>query len=149
VTGVDNIKNKPSKASEIVLSFLRVLLQSTSEQKIQWLSKSINMNHSECLESIPLLSLAHEQVRNSCNNIKNEIEGQVVVSDGQQFLVSSSLLDEVENDLNKINDVDGELNVLQGLIFNHCRLNCTLIPTSDFLTSFLVVQAVLINVWED
>jgi hypothetical protein len=147
VTGVDNIKNKPSKASEIVLSFLRVLLKSTSKQKIQWLRKSINMNHSECLESIPLLSLAHEQLRNSCDNIENEIEGQVVESNRQQFLVSSSLLNEVENDLNKVNDVNGELNVLQGLIFIFCRLICSLIPTDDFLTT--IVQAVLINILED
>ena len=105
------------------------------------------MNHSECLESIPLLSLAHEQLRNSCNNIKNEIEGQVVVSNSQQFLVSSSLLNEVENDLNEVNDVNGELNVLQGLIFIFCRLNCTLIPTDDICSFF--VQTKLINFLED
>ena len=52
MTRVDNVENESSKSSEIVLSLLGILLKNASQDDVQWLGQSINVDNSEALEPV-------------------------------------------------------------------------------------------------
>ena len=116
MTGVDNVENKASKSSEIILPLLGVFLESTAKKKIQWLGKSIHMDHSENFEPVPFLRLTREEPWNSGDDIENKVKAQVVLSNREQFLVCSGLFDEVKHDLHEVDDINSEFKLLQGII---------------------------------
>jgi len=75
-----------------------------------------SMNDSEDLKVVVIPDFLHEKPWKSSNNIKDEEASKVIVSNGRQFFVSSSSLDKVQADLNKVDDIDSKLNFNQSLI---------------------------------
>ena len=99
------------------MSLLRVLLENASEKELEWLNKSHEVNKSEHLKVVELESLIEEnQIWNGSNHIKDKVAGQVVYRDSLDFLKGSSPLHKVEDNFEKVDDIDGSLNVLKGLL---------------------------------
>jgi len=54
MTGVDDIQDKSSEGCQIVLALLRILLEGTAQEELQWLCQSINVHKSEAFQNVPL-----------------------------------------------------------------------------------------------
>ena len=106
MAGVDDVEDKSREGSEIILSLLRVLLERTPKQQLQWLSKSINMHHPESFEPVELETLAHDKLWDSSSNIKPKVAHYVVLSNGFYLFVCSGLLEHVEYDFNQVDDIN-------------------------------------------
>ena len=151
MTSVYNVENKPSKSSEVILPLFGVLLKSTAEQEIQGLGESVNMDHSERLEEVPFLSLAHEKHWDRSNDVENEVEGYVIVCNLRQFFMSSCLLNEVKNDLDKVDDIYSQLKLFKCTVFIHCSFSSSWIIAS-YIDIYISIfsrycgQTVFINV---
>ena len=122
------------------MSLLRVLLKNASEKELQWLDKSHEVNKSEHLKVVEFESLSEEnKVWNGSNHIKEEVTGKVVYRDCLNFLKSSGSFDKVEDNLEKVNDIDGSLDVLESF----------LAVIGGFVVSRSRWELVLIDIWED
>ena len=137
MAGIDNVEDKSREGSEIILSLLRVLLERTSKQKLQWLSKSVNMYHSEGFEPVEFESLGHDELWDSSSYIKPKVAHYVVLGNGFYLFVGSGLLEHVEDDFDQVDDVNDQLDLLQRFIgcWNTCPvclslLGCILFPGS-------------------
>lgn len=113
MTDINDDEDEASETTEIVLSLLRVLLEGTVKEELQWLGQSVEVNKSEDLEAVVFSGLIHEQLWDSGDNIKNEVSGQVVLANVDKVLMSSGLLNEVEQDLNQLDDVDSNLKLVE------------------------------------
>jgi len=113
---VNDIKDKSSETCQIILSFLGVLLEHTSQKEGEWLRQFSEMDDSEEFQNVVIHPFLEEEFRKGGNNIEDEESCKVVVTDSWEFLVSSSPLDEVQNDFYEVDDVDGKFDFLQGLI---------------------------------
>lgn len=113
VAGIDNVKNQPRERSEVILSFLWVLLERASQNELKRLSKSINMSHSEKLEPIVAHWLAHHQFWNCSCNIKEEVTENVVLSNAFNIFVSSGFLKHVQDNFHEVNNVDDQFNFVE------------------------------------
>lgn len=74
------------------------------------------MDDSEKFQNIVVHLFPQEKLWKSGYDIKDEETGKVVVTDGGKFFVSSCSLNKVQNDLDEVDDIDGKLNFLQGLV---------------------------------
>ena len=136
--GVDDVEDKSSKTGQIVLSLLRVLLEDAMKGDVQWLGKSWNMDKSQKLQPVEPDVLVHEKLWNCRGNIKNEVPGQVVVTNGGQLFVCSRLLDKVEEDLHKENDINSKLDFDESLLvrlFSLAHLSILVTVHVDLLES--------------
>ena len=113
VAGVDNVKDQPGERSEIILSFLRVLLERTSQNELERLSQSINMGHSEQLEPIVAHWLTHHKFGNCSCNVKEEVAENVVLSNTLNVLMGSGFLEHVQDNLQQVNNVDDQFNFIE------------------------------------
>lgn len=109
MTNINDDEYESSESTEVVLSLFGVLLKSTVEKELQWLSKSVEVDQSEHLKSIVFSAFVHEELGNCGDHIEDEVSGQVVLADMNEIFVSSGLFNEVEQDLNELNNVDGDL----------------------------------------
>ena len=57
-----------------------------------------------------------KEAGDSCDNVKDEVAGDIVVRNGLQFFVSSGLLHEIQKDLNHVNDVYCQFYFPKGLL---------------------------------
>ena len=113
VTGVDNVKNEPRERSEVILSFLWVLLERASQNELKWLSKSINMSHSEKLEPIVAHWLTHHKLRHRSCNIKEEVTKNVVLSNTFNIFVSSGFLKHIQDNLQEVNNINDQFDFVK------------------------------------
>ena len=109
---VYNVEDETGKTGEIVLSLLGVLLEDAGQEQLEGLSQLGEVDDSEEFQDVKLFSLTHEQFRKSGHHIEDEEPGQVVVTDGGKLLVGSGSLDEVQDDLDEVDDVNGKFDVL-------------------------------------
>lgn len=137
---IDNTQNERAETGQIILSLLGVLLKDASQKELQWLDKSHEVNESEHLQEIVLEALIEEnQFWDGTNHIKEEITGKVVYRNGLNLLKSSCSLHEVQDDLEKVDDINGPLDVLKGLLARVFRISEVLI--GDWVL-------VLVDIWE-
>ena len=113
VTSIDNIKDKTREGCQIILSFLRVLLQSTAQKQLKRLCKSVHMCHSENFQPVVTHWFSHNQLRNCTSHIKEEIPKDVVLGNAFDLLVSSSFLEHVQADLHQVNDINYQFNSIK------------------------------------
>ena len=136
VTGVDDVQDEASKTGKIVLPLLGVLLEQAVEECVEWAGQSWDVDESEKFEPVILNSLTHEELRKSSSDIEDEVSGQVVVSNGSKLLVGSGLLNEVEEDLNEVDDVNGKLDLDKGLLI--CLLSLAVLAI--LITSHVLLR---------
>ena len=74
------------------------------------------MNHSCQLQEVELLGLVHEQFWDGSNNIKDEVARQIIYTNCLKLLVSSRLLDKVEENINKHDDINCHFDFVQILL---------------------------------
>jgi hypothetical protein len=79
-----------------------------------------------------------EKARHGGDHVEDEVPEEVVVSNRVEVLVCSGLLDEVEEDFNKVDDVESDLNLVKSLILVE-------ISAVRATWAFLVVATPLIN----
>jgi hypothetical protein len=113
MTDINNNENEAREATEIVLSLLRVLLEGTVKEELQWLSQSVEMDKSEYLEAIVFSGLIHKELWNSGDNIENEVSSQVILANVDEILMCSGLFNEVEQDLDQLDYVDSNLKFVE------------------------------------
>ena len=113
MTHVDDDKDEAGEATEVVLPLLGVLLEGAVEQKLQGLSQSVEVDKSEDLEAVVFSAFIHEELWYSGDNIKDKVSGQVILANVDEILVGSSLLDEIEQDLDKLNYVDSNFKLVK------------------------------------
>ena len=94
-----------------------MLLKNASQEELEWLDQSHEVDESEYLEVVVLESLAkYDQVWNGTDDIKDKVARKIVEGDALDLLQSSSSLNEVQDNLKDINDVNCPLNILKSLL---------------------------------
>jgi hypothetical protein len=137
---VDDTKDERTEASKIILSLLRVLLEDASQEQLQWLHQSHEVDQSEDLKVVELEALIEEhQLWHSSDHVKQEVAAEIIHGDGLDLLQSSGPLHEIENDLEQVNDINSSLNILQGLLMWRIRVGIV----------GSVLPSILIDVVED
>ena len=81
MTQVNDVKDKSSETCQIILSFLGVLLEHTSQEKSEWLRQFSEMDDSEEFQNVVIHPFLEEQFRKGGNNIEDEESCKVVVTD--------------------------------------------------------------------
>jgi hypothetical protein len=71
------------------------------------------MDKSENFEAVIFSGLIHEELWNGGDDIENEVPSQVILANVDEILMSSGLFDEVEQDLDKLDNVDGNLEFVE------------------------------------
>jgi hypothetical protein len=117
VTDIDNVEDQASKRRQVVLSLLGVLLEEATKEEMQGLGKSGDVNNSEALQGVVRNWFAHEETGHGGNHVKHKVSEDVVISDVTQLFVCTALLDEVQEDLNKVDDVKGQVYSVESLVF--------------------------------
>jgi len=57
---IDDTQNEGAETGQIILSLLGVLLENTSQEELQWLDESHEVNESEHLQEVILEALIEE-----------------------------------------------------------------------------------------
>jgi hypothetical protein len=71
------------------------------------------MDKSENLEAVVFSGLIHEELGHSGDDIEDEVSSQVILANVDKILMSSGLFNEVEQDLNQLDDVDGNFEFVE------------------------------------
>ena len=145
VASVNNVKDKSREWGKIILSFLRIFLECTTEHKLQRLRKSSNMSHSKDLQPIVAKCLSHHQFWNSSCNIKEEVPKNVILSNTFDLFMSSSFLEHVQNDFHKINDINDQFNLVKSWLLNFFFCIANWVSFRIFFSTF---RAIFINIAE-
>jgi hypothetical protein len=98
------------------------------------------VNESEYLQEIIFQALIKEQFWDGPDNIKEEITGKIVYRNGLNLLESSCSLDKVQDDLEKVNDINCLLDLLK----------CLLLLARVFLGCVNIGEwvKILVDIWE-
>lgn len=140
MTDIDDEQDEGAERCEIVLPLLRVLLKEALKHELNRLGESQEMDKSEKFHPVELWALFEDdQLWDSCDNIKDEIAGEVTNGDLLKILVSSGLLNEIQSNLNNLEDINDHLDVHHGSILNRITYRIPLI------VQFLLI----IDSWED
>ena len=99
------------------------------------------MNESENLQEIILEALVEEnQLWDGTDHVKEEITGKVALRNLLNLFESSCSLDKVQDDLEKVDDINGPLDVLKCLLARVIRISKVLL--GDWVL-------ILVDVWEN
>ena len=74
------------------------------------------MDDSEDLQIVESHTFIHEKFWQGSNDIENEKSSKIVVTDLRQLFVGSGSLNEIQNDLNEVNNINGEFNIFKSSI---------------------------------
>jgi hypothetical protein len=78
---------------------------------LKWNCQSEDVDESENFKPVvrPLF-IVKEQAWNSSNKIKDKVALKITTADAAKVLVSSAVLNEIQEDLDCLNDIDGKFN---------------------------------------
>ena len=77
----------------------------------------VHVNKSEELKWVPVDTFVEkDHLRDGSNEVEDEVGFDVVAHDLLQLTSTDGLFDEVEDDLDRVDDINGQLNLLQCLL---------------------------------
>jgi hypothetical protein len=81
---------------------------------LEWNCQSEDVDESENFKPVirPLF-IVKEQAWNSSNKIKDKVSLKITTADAAKVLVSSAVLNEIQENLNCLNDINGEFNLVK------------------------------------
>jgi hypothetical protein len=117
MTRVDNSQNENHKGNQVILSLLGVLLQQFLQHQAERFVNLVHVDESEELKWVPVDAFIEEDhLWDGSNEVEDKVSLDVIAHDLLQLASTDGLFDEVEDDFDGVDDVNGQLNLLESLL---------------------------------